>query len=88
MLVQHPVSGLQEATTRSDRRLPSSFNPSRRNVAVAIIGAALIGYLVHKTPDARSRLEGLAHLAHHQGDLTASDAQVLAHILTLPTVSN
>jgi len=31
--------------------------PARHLVATAIIGAAVIGYLVHKTPEARVRLE-------------------------------
>jgi hypothetical protein len=57
-------------------------------VATAIIGAALIGYLVQKTPDARDRLTNLATLAHSQGDLTAVDAQVITQVLARPPVSN
>ncbi|KPB75047.1 Uncharacterized protein AC507_3153 [Pseudomonas syringae pv. maculicola] len=48
----------------------------------------MIGYLVHKSPNARSRLESLANLAYTQGDLTASDALVIAQVLARPAVSN
>ena len=81
MRVQQPLSGISEATTSSDHPVPPRFKPSRRTVATAIIGAALIGYLVHKTPDARGKLQSLASLAQRQGDLTASDVSVLAQIL-------
>ena len=87
MQIQHLVSSRPEATT-SESLVPQRFKPSRRTVATAIIGAALIGYLVHKTPNARQRLESLASLAHIQGDLTASDSLVVARILALPPVSN
>ncbi|QQN21898.1 hypothetical protein ACKUFS_21380 [Pseudomonas cannabina] len=88
MQIQQPISGSQKATTRSDLRIRPRFKPSRRAVATAIIGAALIGYLVHKSPNARSRLESLANLAYTQGDLTASDALVIAQVLARPAVSN
>lgn len=87
MQIQHLVSSRPEATT-SDSLVPPRFKPSRRTVATAIVGAALIGYLVHKTPHARQHLESLASLAHTQGDLTAGDAVILARILALPPVSN
>lgn len=87
MQIQHLVSSRPEATT-SDSVVPQRFKPSRRTVVTAIIGAALIGYLVQKTPHARHRLESLASLAQTQGDLTASDSLVVARILALPSVSN
>ena len=37
--------------------------PARHLVATAIIGAAMIGYLVHKSPEARVRLESLSTMA-------------------------
>ena len=88
MLVQQLISDSHEANTRHDPRTRQRFTPSRRTVATAIIGAALIGYLVHKTPDARDRLTDLATLAHSQGDLTAVDALVIAQVLARPSVSN
>ena len=53
---------------------------SRKLLATAMIGAALIGYQVHKTPDARTRLESLAS----QADLTESDAALVAEHLAKP----
>ena len=88
MLVQQLISDSHEATTRHDPRTRPRFTPSRRTVATAIIGAALIGYLVHKTPDARGRLESLASLAQLQGDLTDSDTLIIAQVLALSSVRN
>ena len=88
MLVQPLICDSHEATTRHDLRTHAHFIPSRRTVATAIIGAALIGYLVHKTPDARDRLTNLATLAHRQGELTAVDAQVITQVLARQSVSN
>lgn len=41
--------------------------PARHLVATAIIGAAVIGYLVHKTPESRTRLESLSQMASTPG---------------------
>lgn len=49
--------------------------------AVAVIGAALIGYQIHKTPDARARLESLASLASRLGVISNVDATVVATLL-------
>jgi hypothetical protein len=49
-----------------------------------MIGAALIGYLVHKTPDARQRLQSLAEAAQTLGDLSDRDADVVARLLAKP----
>ncbi|MGQ3824285.1 hypothetical protein [Pseudomonas alliivorans] len=75
-------------TEHLSRERTKASTPSRKHIFVAMIGAALIGYLVHKTPDARGRLEKLASLAQRQGELTASDALVIAQVLARPTVSN
>lgn len=48
--------------------------------ATAIVGGALIGFLVMKTPEARAHLERLAS----QADLTESDAAVVAAHLANP----
>lgn len=58
--------------------------PARHLVATAIIGAAVIGYLVHKTPEARKRLESLSQMASSLGDLSATDAAVISQLLAAP----
>ncbi|MGB4488701.1 MAG: hypothetical protein WBI95_24825 [Pseudomonas veronii] len=58
--------------------------PARHLVATAMIGAALIGYQIHPTPEARIRLECLTTMAHCLGDLNASDAAVVAELLAKP----
>lgn len=86
MQAQHPSSSEHKAiTTPSPAR--STFKPTRRLLATAVIGAALIGYLVHKTPDARQRLENLAEIAQTQGDLSDRDAAVVAQLLAKPIVA-
>ena len=55
--------------------------PARHLVATAIIGAAVIGYLVHKSPDARVRLESLSSMAQTLGELSERDAAVVAQLL-------
>lgn len=70
MQAQHQSSSGVKATT-----------PARHLVATAIIGAAMIGYLVHKTPDARIRLESLTTMAQNLGELSASDLAVIAQLL-------
>lgn len=55
--------------------------PARHLVATAIIGAAMIGYLVHKSPEARVRLESLSSMAQTLGELSERDAAVVAQIL-------
>lgn len=59
--------------------------PARHLVATAIIGAAIIGYLVHKTPESRTRLESLSHRASTLGELNETDAAVVAQLLADPT---
>lgn len=55
--------------------------PARHLVATAIIGAAVIGYLVHKSPEARVRLESLSSMALTLGELSERDAAVVAQLL-------
>jgi hypothetical protein len=86
MKAEHPSSSEHKAITPPDQAR-SRFNPPRRLLATAVIGAALIGYLVHKTPDARQRLESMAEMARTLGDLSESDAAVVAKLLAKPTVN-
>lgn len=59
--------------------------PARHLVVTAIIGAAVIGYLVHKTPESRTRLEGLSQMASNLGELSETDAAVVAQLLAKQT---
>jgi len=83
MQAQHPSSSRRKAITPP---VPgrSTFNPTGRQVATAVIGAAVITYLVHKTPDAHKHLERLANMANTQGDLSDRDAAVVADLLASP----
>lgn len=58
--------------------------PARHLVATAIIGTAVIGYLVHKTPELRTRLESLSQMASTLGELSETDAAVIAQLLANP----
>lgn len=58
--------------------------PARHLVATAIIGAAVIGYLVHKTPESRTRLESLSQMASTLGELSETDAAVIRQVLAHP----
>ncbi|MGH8386550.1 MAG: hypothetical protein ACRESJ_13800 [Pseudomonas sp.] len=83
MQAQHPSSsGMQDTTALSHPG--KTFNPPRPLLVTALIGTALIGYLVHKTPDARQRLESMACLAQTMGDLSDRDAVVIADLLAKP----
>ena len=55
--------------------------PTRHLVSTAIIGAAMIGYLVHKSPEARGRLESLSTMAQTLGELSERDAALVAQLL-------
>lgn len=70
MQAQHQSSSEAKATT-----------PARHLVATAIIGAAMIGYLVHKSSEARVRLESLSSMAQTLGELSERDAAVVAQLL-------
>ncbi|MCU0211435.1 MULTISPECIES: hypothetical protein [Pseudomonas] len=58
--------------------------PARHLVATAIIGAAVIGYLVHKSPESRTRLESLSQMASTLGELSETDAAMIAQLLANP----
>ena len=58
--------------------------PARHLVATAIIGAAVIGFLVHKTPESRIRLESLSQMASTLGELSDSDKAVITQLLANP----
>ena len=60
--------------------------PARHLVATAIIGAAVIGYLVQKTPESRTRLESLSQMASTLGELSETDAAVIAQLLAKPAI--
>ncbi|KAB0566579.1 hypothetical protein C9383_15805 [Pseudomonas palleroniana] len=47
--------------------------------AVALVGGALIGFLVMKTPEARSELESVT--ARSVSDLSAQDARIIQELL-------
>ncbi|TKK40175.1 hypothetical protein PflCFBP13517_16855 [Pseudomonas fluorescens] len=85
MKAERPSSSEHKAIT-SPEQARSTFKPPRPLLATAVIGAALIGYLVHKSPDARQRLESMAEMAQVLGDLSESDAAVVAKLLAKPTV--
>ena len=61
--------------------------PAKHLVATAIIGAAMIGYLVHKSPEARVRLESLSTMAQTLGELSERDAAVVAQLLARSIVT-
>lgn len=73
MQAQHHSSSGTKAST-----------PGQHLLATAIIGAALIGFQIHKTPDARTRLQSLVTQAHSQGEISDADANLVAR--TLATV--
>lgn len=73
MQAQHPSGSAAKATTAP-----------RHLLATAIVGEALIGYQVQKTPAARARLESVADMAKRLGDLTEADAAVVATLLAKP----
>ena len=73
MQIHHPSGSAAKATTTP-----------RHLVATALVGQALIGYLVHKTPVARALLQSLADMASRLGDLTAADTAVVAELLAKP----
>lgn len=84
MQAQHPSSSRRKAITPPDRG-SRPIKPGRPLLATAVIGAALIAYQIHKTPDARLRLESLADMALALGDLSADDAAVVNELLAKPT---
>lgn len=70
MRAQPPSSSGAKATTTP-----------RHLQATAIVGGALIGFLVMKTSEARSRLEHVTEQARQLGDLSANDIAVVSKLL-------
>lgn len=70
MQAPNPSSSESKATTTQ-----------RRLRAIALVGGALIGFLVTKTPEVRALLENVVKTACEQGDLTAQDADVVHQVL-------
>mgnify|MGYP001121315051 CR=1 FL=1 len=85
MQAQHPSSSKHKDITQLEQG-SSTFKPPRSLLATAMIGAALIGYLIHKTSESRQRLESLVDMAQTLGDLSDRDATVVAHLLAKPIV--
>lgn len=85
MQAQHPNSSGSKAITAQPQTTVKTFKPTRPMLATAVIGAALICYLVHKTPDARQHLVSLTNMAKSLGDLSPGDATVVANLLAKPT---
>lgn len=82
MQAQHQSSSEMKATTSP----AEGTQAARHLMAVRIVGTALFEYQVRKTPDARIRLESLTTMAHLLGDLTATEAAVVAQLLAKPTL--
>lgn len=61
-----------------------AITPAPHLLAIAMVGAALIGFQIHKTPDARTRLQALVTQARSAGELNDADAALVAR--TLATV--
>ncbi|MHB0817697.1 hypothetical protein ACYCFK_05410 [Stutzerimonas stutzeri] len=76
MQVRHPSGSDAKATTAP-----------RHLLATAIVGEALIGYQVQKTPAARARLESVTDMPRRLGELTDRDAAVIAEQLAKPRVA-
>lgn len=70
MNAQHLKSGNPKATT-----------PPRHLLVTALIGGALVGFLVMKSPEARTRLESLADMARSLGELSDDDSAVIDSLL-------
>ncbi|MFV0925413.1 hypothetical protein [Pseudomonas palmensis] len=78
MRVPHPNGSGSKATTTP-----------RHLQATAIVGGALIGFLVMKTPEARNQLERVTSTARRLGELSDGDAAIVSQLLaTLPQLSN
>lgn len=82
MQAQHQSSSAPKAITSP----AGGVREARHLMAIRIVGTALFDYQVRKTPDARIRLESLTTMAHLLGDLTATEADVVAQLLAKPTL--
>jgi len=84
MQAQHQSSSNMKANTLTNQNTYST----RHLMAIRIVGTALFEYQVRKTPDARIRLECLATMAHELGDISPSEAAVVARLLAKPISIN
>lgn len=78
----------QHLSSRDPKAITSTTEAAqaaRHLMAVRIVGTALFDYQVRKTADARVRLESLTSMAHLLGDLTSTEAAVVAKLLAKPT---
>jgi hypothetical protein len=69
-----------KASTPSSSGSKATTTPSHLQ-ATALVGGALIGFLVMKTREARSQLENVTKAASQQGDLSAQDAALVNQLL-------
>lgn len=82
-----------KATHQSSRdskaiTLAAQAEPTARHLmAIRIIGTALFDYQVSKTSDSRIRLECLATMAQQLGDISATEAALVAQLLAEPFCS-
>jgi hypothetical protein len=81
MQAQHQSSSDLKANTLANQNTYSA----RHLIAIRIVGTALFDYQVRKTPDTRIRVECLATMAHELGDISTSEAAVVAQLLAKPT---
>lgn len=80
MQAQHQSSSDPKAITS----IVEGAQAARHLMAIRIVGTALFDYQVRKTDDARIRLESLTTMAQLLGDLTATEAAVVAQLLAKP----
>ncbi|WP_313650291.1 hypothetical protein [Pseudomonas soli] len=76
-----------QASTPSSSGSKATTTP-RHLQATAIVGGALIGFLVMKTREARRQLESVTNTAHLQGDLSAQDADLVHQLLAASPRTN
>lgn len=69
-----------QASTPSSSGSKATTTP-RHLQATAVVGGALIGFLVMKTREARSQLERVTDAACLQGDLSDQDAALVHQLL-------
>jgi len=81
MQAQHPSSSNSKAITSP----AEGMQEARHLMAIRIVGTALFDYQVRKTPDARIRLESVTTMAHQLGDLSATEASIVARLLAKTT---
>lgn len=81
MQAQHPSSSDSKAITSP----AEGMQEARHLMAIRIVGTALFDYQVRKTPDARIRLESVTTMAQQLGDLSPTEALIVARLLAKTT---